>query len=305
MKKNVQKPASAATPSFAFSASEIGQKLLLLHREGPATQQRIAEHLLRNPVRAAAAGIEELAAAAGTSTATLSRFARGLGFAGYAELRAAVAGAVEEVMQPVEKLRGSLARSGPEGALQAEALEASLSNARAAADGLAGGLLGAAVERIDAARCVYVMGFGLSSHVAGILTLGLQPFRENVVGVVDYGGTEVAAARLAGVGEGDVLVAISLPRYARDAVDLTAFARSRRATVIAVTDAPTSPLAPLADVLLAAPVAHPVLPTATGAAVLVVEALVAAAMVSNPDNVRRAEDLADVLSAYLTTGVRG
>ena len=64
--------------------------------------------------------------------------------------------------------------------------------------------------------------------VCGLLGPGLiiegifknQMGRPRPVQVVEFGGTEVAAGRLMNIGAGDVLVAISLPRYADDALRL-------------------------------------------------------------------------------------
>jgi len=61
-------------------------------------------------VHGSSQSIEDLAAASGVSTATLSRFARALGYGGYSELRAALADTLQGVLRPVEKLRGALAR---------------------------------------------------------------------------------------------------------------------------------------------------------------------------------------------------
>src|SRR5436189_1673049 len=54
--------------------------------------QRVAEQVLDDPAGAARATIVELAERSGTSPATVTRFCRALGFAGYADLRLAIAG---------------------------------------------------------------------------------------------------------------------------------------------------------------------------------------------------------------------
>lgn len=143
------------------------------------------------------------------------------------------------------------------------------------------------------------MGFGLSAHVAAILVLGLQPFHPNVSAVVEYGGTEVAAGRLMGVGAGDVVIAITVPRYANDVVRLTEFARAQGAQIVAITDSTASPLCPLADELVLAPAAHPVLSSSMVASLAVAEAIVAATMLSDKDNAGRAERLTRAIASYL------
>jgi DNA-binding MurR/RpiR family transcriptional regulator len=286
----------------AFSTSALGMALKAAQSEGSQSNRQIADYLLRNPVRASAASIEDLSAAVRVSTATLSRFARAIGFAGFAEFRHALAETLQAVLHPVEKLKDSFARSGPEGALAAEGLEASMSNMRATAEALTPALLSAVVAQLAEARQVYVMGFGLSAHLAGYLTLGLQPFLPWVINVVEFGGTEVAAGRLMGLKPGDALIAISLPRYARDAVQLTAYAKERGARIIAITDSPASPLMALAGIVLLAQANHPVLSSSSSAALLVVEAVIAAVMASSPDNLQHAEALTEAISGYLVSG---
>ncbi|KPF86730.1 hypothetical protein IP70_06090 [alpha proteobacterium AAP38] len=291
---------SAPSTEVAFADTELGRRLLAVMADGTASNRTIAEHLLRNPVRITAWSIEDLASAIGVSNATLSRFARAVGYAGYPDLRAGMAETLQTVLRPVEKLRSSFDRADPTQAAINEGLEATLSHLSRVAEQMAGGTqLSELVSRLNAARTIYVMGFGLSAHVAGLLTLGLQPFCANLVNVVEFGGTEVAAGRLMNLGEGDVLIAIAFPRYAQAALHLTSFAKSRRAHVVAITDSPVSPLAQRADTVLLAESTHPVLSSSMTAAVLMAETLVTAMMLSNRDNVAHAESLTDAISSYL------
>src|SRR3954463_9564479 len=57
----------------------------------PGALARIAETILADPETAAHASIVDLAELTGTSTATVTRFSRTLGFKGYANLRVAIA----------------------------------------------------------------------------------------------------------------------------------------------------------------------------------------------------------------------
>lgn len=315
-KKNTPAPKPAAgaalaaqtgtAPELIFARSALGQRLLELQREASASNRAIADYLLRNPLRIPALGIEELAARAAVSTATLSRFARMLGFSNYAALRHSVAETLQRMLQPVEKLRQSIeAKPGKERSPVLEGLETTLANARVAAEGLSAEHLQAVVEEVARARHVYTLGFGLSAHVAAILALDLQPFCNELTNVVEFGGTEVAAGRLMNISAQDALIVISVPRYANDAISLTQYARRRGASVIAITDSPASPLAPLADHLLLAPATHPVLASSLSAALVVIEALVTTLMVSSRRNVEQAAKLTDAISAYLYGGEAG
>jgi DNA-binding MurR/RpiR family transcriptional regulator len=289
----------SASPDVGFAASSLGQSLLRVLAGGSASNRAIADYVLRNQVRVTALGIEELADACAVSTATISRFARDLGFKNYAAMRGAVAETLQSVLQPVEKLRSTIARRT---AKVSPALE-SLGYAEAALTATSRALAGAQIDRIGAvltkARTVYVLGFGLSSFLAGALAMHLQPFCRHVVEVAASGGTEVAASHLATVTARDVLVVVSLPRYTLDAASLTRFARDAGATIVSITDSPASPLAELGHHVLYAHSAHPVLPSSSSAALAVIEALVVALMTSNKANVAKAARHTEAIAAYL------
>lgn len=302
------------TPDFsdpaldtAFGHSTLGLRLREILGSGRGSNPVIADFLLRNPVRATAWGIEELASQTGTSTATLSRFAKLLGFGGYAALRAGIADTLQNALpplfQPVDKLRDALqrnnARGGEANPIIAEGLQASLNNLQAAASLLNPALLTATAHKILAAETVYTLGFGISAHLAAILALDLQPFCRQAINVVEFGGTEVAAGRLMNIGPKDLLIAISFPRYANDAILLTRHARERCAHVIALTDSMASPLAGPAHDVLIAPAAHPVLSSSSIAAMLVIEALVSSLMISSDGHVQQAGRLTEAISDYL------
>lgn len=293
-------PVSASTAEMRFAQSQLGERLRAMLDNGSSANRAISDILLRHPVQATSWSIESLAEVASVSPASLSRFARLLGYQGYAALRSDVAATVEAMINPVEKLRGRF-DAQPDNAPSplSDSLEAALANSRGTAEGLHPDLIAEVVERLTAARNVYVMGFGLSAHVAGVLTLGLQPFCHGVQNVVEFGGTEVAAGRLLNVGEGDVIVVLSIPRYASDAVHLAAYARDRKASIIAITDSSASPLVPLADCVLLARSSHPILSSSTLGLIVVVETIVAALMTSNQANVVQAAKLTEAISSYL------
>lgn len=289
----------SSTAEVAFAQSALGRRLrATLSDTGTSAGNRtIAEFLLRNPVRATAWGIEELATKAKTSPASLSRFARTLGLKNFAAMRAEMAEGLVDLLQPVEKLRHAVGRDSV-GTLD-RSLQASLDNVRAAAQTAQGSALTEIATRLAGARVVYVMGFGLSAHLAGILSLHLQPHCRQVVNVVEFGGNEVAAGRLMNVGEGDVVIALSFPRYASDAVRLLSYAHERGAWTAALTDSMAAPLARAADQCLVAAALHPVLSSSMVAALLLIEALAATLMVADGRAVEQAGRLTEAISDYL------
>ena len=58
--------------------------------------------------------------------------------------------------------------------------------------------------------------------------------------------------QLSRIGEGDLLIGISFPRYTSRSIEAMEFARSQGASLIAITDGPLSPLHSAADICLMA-----------------------------------------------------
>jgi DNA-binding MurR/RpiR family transcriptional regulator len=293
-------PAELTSPEMAFAHSALGQTLMRVLSEASSPGKRtVAEYLLRNQMRVTAMGIEELADGCRLSTATISRFARDIGFRNYASMRGAVADTLQEVLQPVEKLRSTIERRSHAASPAIESLEYAAANISATIGALPQSDFDAVVRKLARARVVYVMGFGLSSHLAGALVQHLQPFCAHVVEVAGIGGTEVAAGNLVDIGAKDLLVALSFPRYTLDSVRLAGYARDRNATLVALTDSPASPIAELAGHLLCVPSRHPVLPSSSSAVLALIEALAVALMVSSRANVEKAARLTELISTYL------
>ena len=306
--RNSLRPPVAATlssPDAAFAQSTLGQTLMHVLASGSASQRQIADYLLRNQMRVTALGIEELADSCQVSTATISRFARDIGQKNYSAMRSAMAETLQSLLQPVDKLRRTIQRRARATSPITESLEYAAANIAATSDALSPPAMQTVVRRLTRAKVVYVMGFGLSANLAGMLVQHLQPFCPHVVEVVGIGGSEVAAGHLVNLAAHDVLVVISFPRYTLDCIGLASFARDRGACIVALTDSPASPLAELADHALYAQSTHPVLPSSASTALAMIEALAVALMVSNKKNVEKAARLSEVFAAYLYGGEHG
>ena len=294
-----------SSPDAAFAQSPLGQALMYVLASGSASQRQIADYLLRNQMRVTALGIEELADSCQVSTATISRFARDIGQKNYSAMRSAMAETLQSLLQPVDKLRRTIERRARATSPITESLEYAAANIAATSDALSPPAMQAVVRRLTRAKVVYVMGFGLSANLAGMLVQHLQPFCPHVVEVVGIGGSEVAAGHLVNLTGQDMLVVISFPRYTLDCIGLASFARDRGACIVALTDSPASPLAELADHALYAQSTHPVLPSSASTALAMIEALAVALMASNKKNVEKAARLSEVIAAYLYGGEHG
>ncbi len=302
MKMKTSKKASAWTAEAdrQFSSSPLGKQVMALLQEGSRSQRALSDVVLRDPVFVATRGIEDLAQLSGISPSTISRYVRDLGLSSYVDFRNQVADTVHALIAPVTKLSTRLSEGGPDRGTAEASLGSAVLNLEALRDPSTADVLRRVSKEVGSARYVWVMGFGLSAHLAAILTLGLQPYRDGVVNVVQFGGTESSAARLMSAGKGDLVIAIAFPRYSADVTDLTVAAKASGARIAVLTDSNAAPLARHADELMLAPAQHPVLSSSSLPGLALIEALVAEFLLSDPAHVARAEKLAAALAGYLT-----
>ena len=109
-----------------------------------------------------------------------------------------------------------------------------------------------AVDLILGARHIYILGTRSSYFVAGYLNFYLHLLTGNVTLVQANAAGEIFE-QLFRIGPGDVMIAISFPRYSKVTLNTVKFARDRGATILAVTDNDLSPVYQMAAAALLAP----------------------------------------------------
>ncbi|SHM60981.1 MurR/RpiR family transcriptional regulator [Rhizobacter sp. OV335] len=258
----------------------------------PAAMQRMGQAVLAHPFRAATLNIDEFAGEVAVSIATANRFARALNFAGYPQFRAELARGFEAILAPVESLRSNLKHATGTQQAMAASLRETVANLEHTLQALQHQPCEQAVSLIAEADQVLTLGWGSSAYLAGVLQHELEPLCSRVGSLAQAGGPSHAARQLVKRGPRDLLIALAFPRYVEDTVALTRLARERGVKVLALTDEPSSPLVPLADVTLYAHVSRQVAPTSNATVLALLEALVAALAHRTEGAVQRAEEMA-------------
>ena len=163
-----------------------------------------------------------------------------------------------------------------------------------------------AVEAVLKAQRIYIVGFGSSSWLGGLLQHSLDPYRGEVHLLATREGASYAAKVLSRARAGDLLIAIAFPRYLTDTV---AAGRAWRATparaVLALTDRVASPLAPLADVALYAQTDSHYFANSEASVLALVEALASAVAHRAKGSVQAATRLAESVLPWLHAGAGG
>jgi DNA-binding MurR/RpiR family transcriptional regulator len=211
------------------------------------TMQAVGEYVLRHPEAVTTMPIDELGRLSHTSPATVTRFARLMGFGGYVAFRTAIA--VDLATSSATKglgwthpsgdglgLQGLLDRTQRELVLTAESLDFTV------------------IDRVSAtlarSRSIDIYAYGASTAAAGILHAGLYN-----AGLVSHHWSDPGYARLSGLQQGRATTAVALSRDGDEdwLVRQLGSARLAGATTVALTPQHSSPLARCADMVIAAP----------------------------------------------------
>ncbi|SDV49397.1 DNA-binding transcriptional regulator, MurR/RpiR family, contains HTH and SIS domains [Chitinasiproducens palmae] len=262
-----------------------------------ASEQRVVSLLLADPLFVGASTTAQVAARAGVSPPSVVRAARAIGFSGFTELKIEIA-----------RARGTTRFFAPPDVLAADAtsgavLETAIRTGTDALTALAGAVelaaFDKAVETILSARQVLAFGAGPSSTVAADAVFRLRAVGVTTIGIPDYLSAMIAARLL---GPGDVVIAVSSTGRTATTLAIADAASSAGASLVAVTNQYGTPLATLADIALA--VGGAPLPAQMAAAgsrlaqLVVIDALVAAIALRDPERNQRAEragiDLPDI-----------
>ncbi|MNF33582.1 putative HTH-type transcriptional regulator YbbH [compost metagenome] len=280
-------------------AAPVLRKLAQILADLPPSLRKVADFILRHPLKAATLTIDEMAHETATSPAAVNRLAKVLDVGGYSGMKAELVTTLQQMVSPVDKLRNELAHR-PGGAFGLhEQIQSATSNLETAGTNNHPETFEAVVTCLTQARKIYILGFGNSVYLAGLAASTLMPFCADATAISMEGGNENAAYRLAAITDQDVLLAISLPRYSLDTLKLSRFAHERGATVLAITDSPASPLTHIARHVLFAPADHPVLTSSSIAVLALIEGLVAGVMARNKEAVKLATELTESVMSYL------
>ena len=276
-------------------AQRIAQALPRLTR----SHRQVADFVLEHPLQVATLPIDELAAAVGVSVATANRFARALDFDGYATFRAELVRGFESLVAPVERLRGNLEHPTTVAEVFATALDESRRNIEATRQSLDYAACEAAVERVGKARSIYIAGFGASAWLAGLLQHGLDGSCNDVRMLSSVSGVTHAARTLMHAGPQDLFIGLTFPRYLTDTVALAQIAKGQGCAVLALTDRPSSPLAPLADVALYCQTETSYRPNCETSVLALIEALTSAVALRAPRAVQSASRILQAVRPWL------
>ena len=211
-------------------------------------QKKVADHIIRNHFDVSFATIDQVAAAAETSTTTIMRLMSAIGYSGYSEFQKALQAFLREQVHPRMRLEANI-RSLDQEDLWNECFQKELDNISATIEDNAAEDLDAVVTRIASARRVYVASARGGAMVAQFLHLFLARIFGNSV-LIQTDSIAEWSALVPDADARDVAVIFSYPRYSRTIRHFARAMRKQDAFVVGVTNSYSAPLAQHAHILL-------------------------------------------------------
>ncbi len=213
------------------------------------TQRVLAKYITGNYQTVAFSTIAQLAGLSGASEASIVRFAKAMGFAGYPEFQKEIRRLVRAELKGTERFRLTNGHGGPTDSPLKPVIEKELQNISDLEDAFEPKAFARAVSAIARAPEVLVVGArstaALASHLSfGLNKIAIKATRALAVSSETYDQVNALEPR-AGV------IVIGFPRYLQEEIALLRFCRARKLSTIAITDSPFSPLQ--GDVTLHAP----------------------------------------------------
>lgn len=211
---------------------------------------KLVAYITENYDKAAFMTASKLGEKVGVSESTVVRFATEMGFKGYPELQKELQQMIKSKLTAVQRMEVSSTLIGEQDAIK-KVLNGDIELIRNTLDHISADEFSQAVETINNARKIYILGVRSSAALASFLYFYLNPVFENVVLIDTSSGSEMFE-QMFRISEEDVCVAISFPRYSKQIINALRFINDRGTKIIAITDSADSPIAEYAENILVA-----------------------------------------------------
>ena len=214
-------------------------------------QRRLAEYIRDNYDIAAYLTASKLGKEAGVSESTVVRFAYQLDYDGYPELQKAIQVVVKTNSNSAQRMSLSSKRYQEKGVLKSVLL----TDAERLKDTIRNGIdekeFDKAVQLIQQSKRIVILGARSAAYLAGLLGYYLRMLFDDVE-VVGPHSTSETLEQIYNIGEQDVMIGITFPRYSKRTIIALEYARNHGSSTIALTDNMQSPIVEFADCSLIA-----------------------------------------------------
>jgi DNA-binding MurR/RpiR family transcriptional regulator len=238
------------------TSEELRAAILDSYEDLSKRLQQIARYVLDEPNAVALETLAVIGERAGVQPSAIVRFAKAIGFESASQMQkvirdgliagSSVLGYSERVRQFSE---GATTReSGKPGEVLSEFVEGNVLALNNLRELVKDADLRGAVELIDEAETVYVVGFRRSLPVSSYLAYSLQQLNKKTIFVDGVGG--LTRQQMQSINAHDLLIDVSFHPYADETIQAVQLAMSHEAKVLSISDSLVSPTAKPATLAL-------------------------------------------------------
>lgn len=243
----------------------------------------LSDFVRENYDKAAFMNVEQLSRATGVSEATVVRFSAELGYEKFNQFQKALNDYAMSNLTSVQRMNRA-SQQYQDTDILTSVLETDIDRIRGTLANLDRNAFNGAVDALISAKNIYIIGLRGSSALARFLEYYLNHIFSNVK-LVNGASVGDIFEQMFRIGEGDVLIAFSLPRYSLRTIRAVRYAKKNNATIIGITDGENSPILGLCDFPLIAKTAMEAFVDSLVAPMSLINALVVAASMKRPKEV--------------------
>ena len=214
------------------------------------SQKLIANYILNHYEKAAYMTALKLGNAVNVSESTVVRFAIELGFEGYPQLQRSLQSHIKNRLTSIQRMDVTRSRIGDLDPIEG-VLTQDIDKIRRTLETVNREDFDNAVNTIVDARRIYIQGAMSSGILASFMHYYLRLIFDKVTLIGSVATSEIYQ-QMIHIGEGDVFIGMSFPRYAKSTLNACKFAHDAGSQIIAITDSDNSPLAQYAHTTLCA-----------------------------------------------------
>ncbi len=203
-------------------------------------QKKLADFIQTDYDKAAFLTAAKMGEEVGVSESTVVRFATALDYAGYPEFQKALGEVVRMKLNSIQRMEVTYGRIS-RGEILTSVLQSDIDKIKQTMQSIDHENFDMAVDTILNARKIYIIGIRSCAPLANFLAFYLNMIRDNVIPVSTNSASEIFE-QLIRIGEEDVIIGISFPRYSMRTLKALEFASNRKAKVITLTDSVHSPM---------------------------------------------------------------
>jgi len=190
--------------------------------------------------------LEEISEKIGVSTTTVIRFSRALGYAGYSEMQKDIQSNIQNKVALPERLRNTLYTSDNQ--MLQDSFSNDIQNIQKTLEAQNDENLNKVVEKVTAARQVYVLGMRSSFAVAFYMASRLGEIKKGVR-LIDSIGM-LYPEEIVDATENDVCIAFMFPRYSKMTATAISWLKNQGVEIILFTSMNPLPVAGYGDIIL-------------------------------------------------------